>query len=125
MKVKEVYARAKQLMFEKSSSTIYDNYVVGNLNAILMELFYENNLMRASKHIQMLQAPQQLPETAYSDIELEYEDEYVNTIIPIGLAARLLQDDDMSKASAMATEYNNRRVMTQKVVGRKTLDAYS
>jgi len=123
MKVKEVYELTKQLMFEKPSSTIYDNYLVGNLNRLLVELFAENNLARVRNNKEKLDTPQTIPSTNYSDIEIEMEDEYARNILPLGLAARFFIDDDLNKAAQFSTDYNNARVMAQKIVGVSKLNA--
>lgn len=117
--VKDLYKQTKQLMFEKSSSTIYDNYLVGNLNLVLSELFEENNVARVFNGKTKLKEPQKLPETNYLDIELIYEDEYVNKVIPLGLAAQLFIDDDLNKYSIYMSKYNNARVMAQKVISQE------
>ena len=117
---KDVYEHAKSLMFEKPSSTIYDNYWKPNLNRILVELFNENNIARVFNGKKKLEAPQVI-ESA-SDV-MEYEDEYVLNVIPLGLAARFLIDDDLNKYAIFNTDYNNARVSAQKLVSKEKLDA--
>jgi len=125
MKVNEVYTLTKEIMFEKPSSTIYDNYLIGNLNRLLSELFNENNVARVFKGKEKLESPQVLPKQNYQDIEIELEDEYVMNILPLGLAARFMIDDDLNKYAIYNADYNNQRVMNQKLVSRKKLDAIS
>lgn len=121
MNVKELYALTKQMMFEKPSSTIYDSYLIGNLNALLVELFDENNLCRVWNGKKLLTAPQVIPSQNYSNVELEYEDEYVRYVLPLGLASRFLIDDDLNKYSLYNTDYKNARVIHQKLVSKEKL----
>lgn len=123
MTVKELYSMVKELMFEKPSSTIYDNSLVGNLNRLLTELFDENNMTRAFNGKPFLTSPQRIPNQNYYDIELEYEDNIVYNVLPLGLAARFEIDDDLSKFSLFNTDYKNARVMNQKLVSKDKVDA--
>lgn len=121
MNVKELYAMTKQIMFEKPSSTIYDSYLVGNLNSLLVELFDENNMCRVRNGKKLLTAPQVIPSQNYTNVELEYEDEYVRYVLPLGLASRFLIDDDLNKYSLYNTDYKNARVIHQKLVSKEKL----
>lgn len=123
--VKEVYTLTKELMFEKPSSTIYDNYLIGNLNRLLVELFNENNVARVFNGKQKLESPQVLPKQNYQDIEIELEDEYARNVLPLGLAARFFIDDDLSKYAMYSTDYNNARVINQKLISKEKLNATS
>ena len=50
MTVKELYERAKSLMFEKQSSKDYDNYYIPWTNVLLSENFdLENSLLLTGK----------------------------------------------------------------------------
>ena len=118
--VEQLYVLTKELMFEKPGSNIYDSYLIGNLNRLLVELFEENNACRVFNGKTKLAAPQQV--SSRSD-ELIYEDEYVLNVLPLGLASRFLIDDDLNKYSIFATDYNNARVLNQKLVSKEKLDA--
>ena len=118
--VNDVYKITKDLMFEKGSSKIYDDFLISNINRLLVELFNENNVMRVFNGKPKLEAPQVV--SARSDI-LTYEDDIVYNVLPLGLAARFFIDDDLNKYSIFSTDYNNARVSNQKIVGRKKLDA--
>ena len=118
--VEQLYALTKELMFEKPSSNIYDSYLIGNLNRLLVELFEENNACRVFKGKTKLAAPQKVSSRAD---ELIYEDEYVLNVLPLGLASRFLIDDDLNKYSIFSTDYNNARVLNQKLVSKEKLDA--
>lgn len=118
--VNDVYKKTKDLMFEKGSSKIYDDFLINNINRLLVELFHENNVMRVFNGKEKLEAPQVV--SARSD-ELIYEDDIVYNVLPLGLAARFFIDDDLNKYSIFSTDYNNARVSNQKIVSRKKLDA--
>ena len=118
--VEQLYSMTKAIMFEKPSSNIYDNYLIANLNRVLVELFQENNVLRVFKGKTKYDAPQQV--SGRTDTLL-YEDEIVLNVLPLGLASRFLIDDDLNKYSIFATDYNNARVMAQKLVSKEKLDA--
>lgn len=121
--VKEVYKQAKDLIFEKPTSTIYDNVVITHLNRLLVELFAENNLARVRNGKEKKDAPQVIPRTNYNNIEIDLEDEYLSNVLPLGLAAQFLIDDDLNKYAIYNTYYNNARVTAQRLVGKKKYDA--
>ena len=113
MTVQDLYMKTKAWMFEKPSSTIYDNYIVEITNKVLAETYEENNMCRMFKgklpFIDGISAHQ------VSNItdELDYEEEYLLDVIPKGVDANFLMDDDLTKMSIYQTEYNNARVMHQ------------
>lgn len=116
MTVEELYSLTKQLMFEKPSSTIYDNYLIGNVNRLLVELFEENNNARVRNGLEKLTT---IPSVSQRSDPIEMEEDYVRNVLPLGLAARFLIDDDLNKYSIFNTDYNNARVMQQRLVGGK------
>ncbi len=118
--VNDVYKITKDIMFEKGSSKIYDDFLISNINHLLFELFHENNVMRVFNGKSKLESPQVV--SARSDV-LTYEDDIVYNVLPLGLAARFFIDDDLNKYTICNTDYNNARVSNQKIVGRKRLDA--
>lgn len=122
MTVEELYRITKQLMFEKPSSTIYDNYLFGNLNRLLEELYEENNMARIFKEKMTFTEPLKVSEM--SD-EITYEEEYTNNVLPLGLASSFLIDDDLQKYSIFYTKYNNARVINQKIVSKEKIDAFT
>lgn len=113
MIVQDLYMKTKAWMFEKPSSTIYDNYIIEITNKVLAETYEENNMCRMFKgklpFIDGISAHQ------VSNItdELDYEEEYLLDVIPKGVDANFLMDDDLTKMSIYQTEYNNARVMHQ------------
>lgn len=113
MTVQDLYMKTKAWMFEKPSSTIYDNYIIEITNKVLAETYEENNMCRMFKgklpFIDGISAHQ------VSNItdELDYEEEYLFDVIPKGVDANFLMDDDLTKMSIYQTEYNNARVMHQ------------
>ena len=126
MTVQELYQKTKLWMFEKPSSTIYDDNIIQITNKVLAEVYEENNMLRMFKgklpFIDGVMA-HQIPFNAdISDYELDYEDEYLLDVIPKGIDANFLMDDDMGKMSVYQTEYNNARVMHQVMVSKCKMD---
>lgn len=124
MTVSEMYTKTKAWMFEKPSSKIYDNYIIEITNKVLAELYEENNMLRMFKGMSPFQDGIQYHVVASMDDELDYEPEYQYDVIPKGIDANFLMDDDLSKMSIYQTEYNNARVMHQCLVPQSTLDEY-
>lgn len=116
MTVNDVYILTKAWMFEKTSSVIYDSYIIPVCNKIIAELYEDNNMCRMFygklPFIDGIQAHQ----VNTLDDELDYEEEYLTDVMPKGIASNFLMDDDLSKMSIYQTEYNNARVMHQKMV---------
>ena len=116
MTVSEIYAKTKAWMFEKPSSTIYNNYIIEICNKVLAETYEENNMCRMFKgkvpFIDGIAAHQ----VKNLNDELDYEEEYLYDVIPKGIDANFLMDDDLSKMSIYQTEYNNARVYHQCLV---------
>ena len=122
MKVSAMYQKTKAWMFEKPSSTIYDNYIVQIANKVLAETYEENNMLRMFKgklpFIDGITAHQ----VSSLEDELDYEEEYLLDVIPKGIDANFLMDDDLSKMGIYQTEYNNARVMRQVIVPMETVE---
>ena len=122
MTLLEMYQKTKAWMFEKPSSTIYDNYIVQIANKVLAETYEENNMLRMFKgklpFIDGITAHQ----VSSLEDELDYEEEYLLDVIPKGIDANFLMDDDLSKMGIYQTEYNNARVMRQVIVPIKTVE---
>lgn len=116
MNVQDMYKKTKAWMYEKPSSTIYDNYIIEICNKVLAELYNENNMCRMFKgkvpFIDGIEAHQ----VSNMDDELDYEEEYLYDVIPKGIDASFLMDDDLSKMSILQVEYNNARVARQCLV---------
>ena len=122
MTLQELYSKTKAWMFEKPSSTIYDNYIVEIANKVLAETYEENNMMRMFKgKLPFIDGVANHQVTNITD-ELDYEDEYLLDVIPKGIDANFLMDDDLSKMSIYQTEYNNARVMRQCMVPFHTIE---
>lgn len=120
--VNEIYSLTKTLMFEKPSSTIYDSYLIGNLNRVLRETYEENNMERMFKG----KAPlTEVPYVVNTTDVIDYEDVYLNEIIPLGLASYFLIDDDLNKYSIYITDYKNSRIINQKVVSQEVIDGFA
>lgn len=120
MLVSKIYSLTKGLLFEKPSSSIYDNYLVDNLNLVLNELFNENNMERMFNG----KAPlKNVPYITGLDDDVDYEDVYLNNIIPLGLATYFLIDDDLNKYNLYNVRYQNARIMNQKFMTKEEIDA--
>lgn len=116
MKVSELYTKSKAWMFEKLSSTIYNDYIIEITNKVLAETYEENNMCR------MFNGKKPFTDGLYAhqiktlNDEVDYEDEYQYDVIPKGIDANFLMDDDMAKKSVYDTEYANARVIHQKML---------
>ena len=118
--------KTKLWMFEKPSSTIYDDNIVEITNKVLAETYDENNMMRMFKgKVPFIDgvAAHQIPLNADRDTyELDYEDEYLLDVIPKGIDSNFLMDDDLSKMGIYQTEYNNARVEKQVILSQDVID---
>lgn len=124
MTVQDLYMKTKAWMFEKPSSTIYNNYIIEICNKVLAELYEENNLLRMFKGKAPFQDGISYHLVHDMDDEIDYEEEYQYDVIPKGIDANFLMDDDLSKMSIYQTEYNNARVAHQVIVSQDTLSEY-
>ena len=113
MTLQELYAKTKAWMYEKQSSNIYNDYIVEIANKVLAETYEENNMLRMFKgKLPFIDGVAAHQVSSLTDV-LDYEDEYLLDVIPKGIDANFLMDDDLQKMSIYETEYNNARVMRQ------------
>lgn len=111
MTVKELYERAKSLMFEKSSSKDYDNYYIPWTNILLSENFdLENSLLVRDGDSEL----DEIPTVENDTDELPYHDVINYEILPYGLAANFFIDDDLSKYDIFHTYYQNAQMKYMK-----------
>lgn len=111
MTVKELYERAKALMFEKTSSKDYDSYYIPWTNILLSENFdLENSLLVRDGDSELDEIPTVENETD----ELPYHDVINYEILPYGLAANFFIDDDLSKYDIFHTYYQNAQMKYMK-----------
>lgn len=111
MTVKELYERAKSLMFEKQSSKDYDNYYIPWTNVLLSENFdLENSLLLRDGE----DALDEIPMVTSDTDELPYHDVINYEILPYGLAANFFIDDDLSKYDIFHTYYQNEQMKYMK-----------
>lgn len=111
MTVKELYERAKSLMFEKQSSKDYDNYYIPWTNVLLSENFdLENSLLLRDGE----DALDEIPMVTSDTDELPYHDVINYEIMPYGLAANFFIDDDLSKYDIFHTYYQNAQMKYMK-----------
>lgn len=120
MTLNDLYQKTKAWMFYEPSSPVYDDKIIEIANKVLAEIYEENNMLRMFKgklpFIDGVLAHQVSSLTdELSDVEggLGYEDEYLLDVIPKGIDANFLIDDDLGRMSIYQTEYNNARVMHQ------------
>lgn len=125
MTVQELYQKTKAWMFEKPTSNIYDNYIIEITNKVLAETYEENNMCRMFKGKAPFFDGIGAHQVSAMTDELDYEEEYLYDVIPKGVDANFLMDDDLSKMSIYQTEYNNARVLHQCLVPQETLDEYA
>ena len=122
MTLQDIYKKTKAWMFEKPSSNIYDPYIVDIANKVLAETYEENNMLRMFKRkLPFIDGVASHQVEALAD-EIDYEDEYLLDVIPKGIDANFLMDDDLSKMSIYQTEYNNARVMHQVLLSQDVID---
>ena len=111
MTVRELYERAKSLMFEKQSSKDYDNYYIPWTNVLLSENFdLENSLLLRDGE----DALDEIPMVTSDTDELPYHDVINYEILPYGLAANFFIDDDLSKYDIFHTYYQNAQMKYMK-----------
>lgn len=120
MTLNDLYQKTKAWMFYEPSSPVYDDKIIEIANKVLGEIYEENNMLRMFNgklpFIDGVLAHQVSSLTdELSDVEggLGYEDEYLLDVIPKGIDANFLIDDDLGRMSIYQTEYNNARVMHQ------------
>lgn len=121
MTVEELYSLTKTIMFEKPSSTIYDKFLIGNVNRVISELFQENNMERMFYGKPPLT---EAPLVKNRTDELQYEPYFLNEIMPLGLASYFYLDDDLNKYSIYITDYKNARIMNQKLIPQEIIDGF-
>lgn len=107
MKVRDLYKKSKAWMFEKPNSRVYDDYIIEITNLILVELFDENNMRRRFKGFSPLN---EIPQISSLDDEIFYEPEYLLEVIPKGIDAKFIIDDDVGKANHYIYEYDIARM---------------
>lgn len=122
MLLEEIYKKCKCWMFEKNSSINYNNYIVEIANQKLAELFQENNMCRMFYGLAPLKEIPQVSSLSDDLDELGIMEEYQKEVLPLGIDAEFLMDDDLNKMSRFDTKYNNARVAHQKFVSQDTID---
>lgn len=116
MTVDDIYYISKAYMFERMGSTVWDNYILPVTNKIIGEIWQENNMLRMKKGLlPLLKMPVAQLRTDDLD-DLGIMEEYQRDVIPKGIDAMLLMDDDLARMGKYEAEYNNARVMHQVLV---------
>ena len=114
MNAKELYKLARHLMQDNMSAKHLDEYYITDINVLLAELFNENNALRIKANKGPLI---DIPIVYTEEDIIMYEPQMVYNIMPKGLAARfLIDEDDRSKYTIYQTEYINARTQAMPVV---------
>jgi inosine/xanthosine triphosphate pyrophosphatase family protein len=114
MNAKQLSEMARRLMMDNMASSHLEQYMIAHVNVLITELFFENNALRNARHKGPLL---EIPIISDDDEEIIYEPEMLYNVMPKGLAARYLQDeDDRSKYTMLQTEYINARTQIMPVV---------
>lgn len=116
MTAQDMYKIVKNIMSEKGSSKVFDQYYLDTLSLILAETFNDNNICRMFYNKKPLT---EIPYVDSYDTELTYENEYLREVIPYGIAAQLETDDDLTKNGLFATKYSNAKVLHQKAISQR------
>lgn len=129
MILNEVYKKCNRWIFEKTTSTIYNNYIIEVANQKLAELFQENNMCRMFYGLKPLKTIPQVTDLQdelgvikdgqtldETQTGLGIMPEYQLEVLPLGICAEFLMDDDLNKKSIFDVKYNNARVAHQKLV---------
>ena len=124
MTVSDIYKMTKAWMFENPNSNIYDNYIIDITNKVLAEVFEENNMLRMFRGMAPFMDGIKNHLVSSMDDEIDFEDVYCYDVIPKGIDANFLMDDDLSKMSIYQTDYNNARVMHQVYLPQSVIEEY-
>lgn len=132
MVLNDIYKKCNAWIFEKKSSTIYNDYIIEVANQKLAELFAENNMCRMFYGLKPLTT---IPQVTTLNDELGVIEsttklgdglgimpEYQLEVLPLGIDAEFLMDDDLNKKSILDVKYNNARVAHQKLVSQDVID---
>ena len=128
--VSDIYKKTKCWMFEKNSSNIYDDYIIEITNQKLAELFEENNMCRMFYGLKPLTDIPQVTKltdelgtfTDGEEVGLGIMPEYQLEVLPLGIDAEFLMDDDLNKMSRFDVKYNNARVAHQKLIPKEKME---
>lgn len=113
MTVEQIYSKCKSWIFEKKSSTIYNEQILDITNKVLAETYNENNMKRMFNGKLPFVDGVGAHQVSNMTDEVDYEDEYILDVIPKGIDSYLLMDDDLNKMGILQVEYNNARVANQ------------
>ena len=121
MTIYELYKKALNVMFEKPTSKVYDNYYIDHINLLLATVFDINNTIRISNQKEPLET---IPVLSKDTDEIPYEDQVVNEILPWGLAAQFSIDDDLNKYHIYNTNFLNACSNDERAIVCKIEDVY-
>lgn len=122
MTLNDIYMKTKLWIFEKPSSTNYDNYIVATANKVLAEVYDENNMARMFHGKLPWTDGMMAHQVSNMSDEIDYEEEYLLDVIPKGIDANFLFDEDLARMDVYQTEYNNARVEKQVLLSKCEID---
>lgn len=121
MTVQELYQSALNLIFDKPKSRIYDHYYMDHINSLLAEVFDINNSIRIKVGKSELT---NIPFVTKDNDVIDYEEVVLRDILPWGLAAQLVTDEDLNKFQIYYTRYSNACNMHNKAIVAEIGDYY-
>lgn len=122
MTLNELYMKTKLWIFEKPSSTNYENNIVPITNKVLAEIYDENNMARMFHGKLPWTDGMMAHQVSNMSDDIDYEEEYLLDVIPKGIDANFLFDEDLARMDIYQTEYNNARVEKQVLLSQCVID---
>ncbi len=120
--VEELLTSALALKSEdKDAIDLYMSFAFPIVQSVILENFIGNNDMRKAGGKVELSEPPII--TTLTD-EVNYEQYYVNTVMPLGIAAQLFTDDSMSQAYYFEQKYQNARLGAMRTVSTEIENIY-
>ena len=107
MTVEEIYSMSKAWFFERPGSKNYDEFILPVFNKVLAEIYDDNNMLRMRNGKEALESIPYVTSRSDDLDELGIEEVYQRNVLPKGINANLLLDDDKGKMSKYDTEYEN------------------
>lgn len=102
MTARDILSVSLALMGEDPAGTAYDTRGLWILNLMLPEVFEKNNCLRGA---QGLPALTEIPTLSALSDEVPMDARVSRTVLPLGLAARLLIGSDIDRALYFNNEY--------------------
>lgn len=110
------------IVTDKADSSDYTAFAPAVINLLLAETFEINNSLRVSKGLQPLESA---PQISSLSEEPDAESELLRTALPYGICAKLLVDDDISRAVYFQNQYALAVKECDRCVGGTVSDVYA